>query len=157
VHVTAAGFSVALLLPAAHVELDGGDLAALGGGALLRVAAAGAWHNVATGLAAWAPLALGAPPRLFLGYTLSLSFALALLNMAPVHWLDGQAALEAALLRRGRPRRELPERGDDGEGHPTTPTGGSGDGAAATALRWVLHAGTALYAAVLLLHLARGR
>lgn len=169
VHVSGAGLSLLLLLPAAFVQLDSADLAALDRASMLRVATAGVWHNAALGLACWA--ALAALPagggdgggvataaaavallRLVLGYTVSLSVALAVLNMAPVHCLDGQQALEALLLRPRRPAKELPDSCDAG-------AAGSGDGRSkggrAGAVQWVLHAGTTAYAAVVLLHMAR--
>ncbi|KAL4444603.1 hypothetical protein ABPG77_002420 [Micractinium sp. CCAP 211/92] len=170
VRVSGAGLSLLLLLPAAFVELDSADLAALSRASMLRVATAGVWHNAALGLACWAALpalpvsggggaAAGAVAgallsflRLLLGYTVSLSAALALLNMAPVHGLDGQQALEAALLRPRLPAKELPDHSDPGatgSGH------GSSKGRRAGAVRWALHAGTAAYAAVVLLHMAR--
>ncbi len=170
VRVSGAGLSLLLLLPAAFVELDSADLAALSRASMLRVATAGVWHNAALGLACWAALpalpvsggggaAAGAVVgallsflRLLLGYTVSLSAALALLNMAPVHGLDGQQALEAALLRPRLPAKELPDHSDPGatgSGH------GSSKGRRAGAVRWALHAGTAAYAAVVLLHMAR--
>ena len=174
-----------LLLPAAFVELDSADLAGLSRHSMLRVATAGVWHNAALALASW-PLAaallavatrasgggwtaaLLGPARLLLGYTASLSAALTLLNMAPVWYLDGQQALEALLLRRGKPLRGLPEqaagqaeaaaRQQDGQGSSSGGSGGGGgDRRRAAAVRWILHAGTALYASVLGLHLLQMR
>lgn len=171
VHVSGAGLSLLLLLPAAFVELDSDDLVALDRAGMLRVATAGVWHNATLGLACWAALAalpagasgraatvvaagaLLPAVRLVLGYTVSLSVALALLNMAPVHRLDGQQALEAVLLRPRRPAKELPNHADPG-GDSCSAAGRRTDRRAAV-VRWVLHAGTAAYAAVVLLHVAR--
>lgn len=170
VHVSNAGASLILLMPAAFVELDTAELAALPRGSLLRVACAGAWHNLALAAAAWlaqaAALRLGGmlgwvsgQLHLALGYTTALSLALALLNMAPIHWLDGQQALEA-LCRPSNPRAvsALPtdqrRQGEQGGGGGAKLAAGVST-RRATAVRWVLHAGTGLYAAVLLLHLRR--
>ncbi|KAL4427720.1 hypothetical protein ABPG75_001809 [Micractinium tetrahymenae] len=179
VQVSGAGLSLLLLLPAAFVELDCADLGRL---SMLRVATAGVWHNTALGLACWAALAalpgdsnggggggVGtttalAPAagallvfvRLLLGYTVSLSAALALLNMAPVHFLDGQQALEALVLRPRRAAKELPAHAEPGDGGASS-GGSGGKSRRAAAVRWVLHAGTAAYVAVVLLHLQRVR
>lgn len=167
VHVSGAGASLILLLPAAFVELDTADLAALPRSGMLRVACAGAWHNLVLAAAAWLAQAaalrlhsswvgswVGSQLHLLLGYTTALSLALALLNMAPIWWLDGQQALEALMCQpcKGPAVPGLPteqRQGDDSMGRK--------DGASrrAAAVRWVLHAGTGLYVAVLLLHLRR--
>lgn len=171
VQVSAAGFSLVLMLPAAFVQLDSSDLAALGRHSMLRVATAGAWHNAALGLACWpaaqllarlwwGPLRpLLAQLHLLLSYTLSLSAALALLNMAPVHFLDGQQALEALLLRPLKPQ-ELPEQAEAQHGGSDSSVDGdsmapASNSSKARAVRWILHAGTGLYAAVLMLHVLR--
>lgn len=186
-----------LLVPAAFIELDSADLAALSRHSMLRVAAAGAWHNVVLGLAcwgaavalpagsyaanassgSWAALAAAAAAvplsilrflQLLLGYTASLSVALALLNMAPVHYLDGQQVVEALLLRHRRQLKDLPDQqpctgaSSGGDGDSSSRAGGGASGScagaqAARTVRWVLHAGTALYAAVVVLHVARVR
>ncbi|KAI3429503.1 hypothetical protein D9Q98_005592 [Chlorella vulgaris] len=152
-HISAAGFSLILLLPAAFVELDTQDLGRL---SMLRVATAGAWHNAVLAAACWgisAVLAhlgwwLPAPLRLLLAYAVSLSAALCLLNMAPVHFLDGQQALGALLLRPPKPK-QLPELQEQSTG----PHQASHRQAAL--VRWILHAGSGLYLAVLALHLLR--
>ena len=164
------GASLMLLMPAAFVELDTGDLAALPCSGLLRVACAGAWHNLVLAAAAWLAQAaalrlcglpatwLGGQLHLLLGYTTALSLALSLLNMAPIHWLDGQQALEA-LCRPSRlaaapdlPTDQRQQAEQDGSG---SKLGAGRSTRRAAAVRWVLHAGTGLYAAVLLLHLRR--
>jgi S2P endopeptidase len=163
VQISAAGCSLMLLVPAAFVELDSADLAGLSRHSMLRVAAAGAWHNVALALASWpvAALLAGAgggwallgPARLLLGYSASLSAALALLNMAPVWFLDGQQALEALLLRRSQPQG-LPDKALAAPAQQHSPgSSAGGSGRRGIAVQWILHAGTALYAAVLALHL----
>ena len=166
VHISAAGCSLMLLVPAAFVELDSADLVGLSRHSMLRVATAGAWHNVALALAScpvaallagaggWALLA---PARLLLGYTASLSAALALLNMAPVWFLDGQQALEALLLRHGKPKglpdQALAQRATT-PAQPHSPgSSAGGSGRRSVIVQWILHAGTALYVAVLALHL----
>lgn len=159
VHVRGAGLSLALLVPAAFVRLDDADLAALGRRGMLRVAAAGAWHNLVLCLGCWGALCVLPALRmlqLLLGYTASLSAALALLNMAPVHWLDGQHFLQALLLRPRRPPKELPEHARQGSSDGSSGSSMVPSGRAA-AVQWTLHAGTALYAAVVLLHLLRAR
>jgi S2P endopeptidase len=171
VHVTAAGFSLVFLLPAAFVELDSADLAAAGRPSLLRIATAGAWHNAVLGLACWPVAALlarlPAGPalqalltslHLLLSYCVSLSAALALLNMAPVHFLDGQQALEALLLRPSKARSELPERATEEQGCGGDEPGSgksSGRSGRARVVRWILHGGSCLYGSVVLLHLWR--
>lgn len=177
VHVTAAGVSLVLLAPAAFVELDDADLAALSRRSMLRVACAGAWHNMAAGLACYAAQAVllpllgaggaggwAAPLHLLLAYSTSLSAALALLNLAPVHYLDGEQVLQALLLRPRKGSRPLPQ-----HQHADEP-GGSADAGSeqaaapaasgarrAAVVRWALHAGSGAYAAVLVLHLLRLR
>lgn len=166
VAVTGAGASLVLLAPAAFVELDDEDLAMLGRGGMLRVAAAGAWHNLALAAAcsvvqAVLPAASGwaGHMRLLLGYTTALSVALALLNMAPAWHLDGEQVLRALLLRPRRGGRELPRhRDEEQQGGGTGQSVASGGGASRrreAAARWVLHGGTALYAATVLLHVAQ--
>ena len=99
VRVLGAGLALSLFLPVAYVLLEEEGLARLGRWPALRVACAGAWHNAALAALCWAGLAgaagagLPAAPRplaLLLGYTGSVSAALGLLNMAPVHYLDGE-------------------------------------------------------------------
>ena len=179
VQVTGAGISLLLLLPAAFVELDSDDLAALSRRSALRVAAAGVWHNAVLGCACWAgavalaPLggsssgswvvqAAVRPVQLLLGYLISLSAALALLNAAPVWRLDGQQVLEALLLPPRKPG-ELLEQVEQGSssiaGHdcPASAGGAAPPGSLARryAVTSILHTCTALYATVLVLHLLR--
>ena len=175
VALESAGVTWVLGLPAAHVHLNSAQLSLLPRWPALRIAAAGVWHNavlaaaclaVAFGLRA-APEVLARfvrPLALLVGYTGSVSAALALLNAAPVHWLDGEHIAAALLLCGRRPAPALPvsegdaaaAQGEDeaaAKGH----GGGSGRPRAAAAVRWVLHSGTALFAAVLLLHVTRLR
>ena len=161
--MSSAGASLVLLMPAAFVEMDTADLAALPRSGLLRVACAGAWHNLVLASAAWLAQAaalrlggfsgsgVGSQLHLLLGYTTALSLALALLNMAPIWWLDGQQALEALVRQPGAPVSGLPTEQRQGGGSQGRDSGKR----RAAAVRWALHGGTGLYAAVLLLHLRR--
>jgi hypothetical protein len=161
VRVEGAGLALTLLLPTAYVLLDEADLACLGRRQALRIACAGAWHNAVlavlcwgctAGLPAWGP---AAPQqlRLALAYTASVSAALGLLNMAPVHFLDGEKALRALLLLGGDPPAGLPQLHRPPAQQPGNWARPS-VGLRGLVARWLLHVGTAGLAAVALLHVA---
>lgn len=169
--VGSVGLVLTLFLPSAYVLLDEADLARLGRWRVLRVACAGAWHNTMLSALCWAgaaglaaawragAAALQPPPapllvlHRLLGYTGSVSAALGLLNMAPVHFLDGEKAL-CALLGGDDAGGALPQ------AQRPQPAGGPRALRRLTpyvrrlAARWLLHAGTALLVTVAVLHVA---
>eukprot|EP00884_Botryococcus_braunii_P021430 jgi/Botrbrau1/7971/Bobra.9_2s0122.1 len=94
--------------------------------------------------------------ELFLAYTFSVSAAIALVNMAPVYHLDGDAALEAA-LELARPEGELPHVNHMGQiiKRRDSESPILSRRQAIAIHRWVLRIGTAVFATVLAAHVLR--
>jgi hypothetical protein len=169
VRMEGAGLTLTLFLPTAYVVLDEEDLGRLGRQQALRIACAGAWHNAVlatlcwaciAGLAAWGSAATQAL-QLALAYTASVSAALGLLNMAPVHYLDGEKVLRTLLLGSGDSPTSLPQlhRPASSSQQQQLQQQRSSWPGASPALRrllaqWLLHLGTVGLAAVALLHVA---